>query len=178
MGVNATGTLGVAGRAQKTRKSRRRKRRGGGVWGVFFKFFISKWCDMVHSGCVIFKIHASHGLWLYDKLYRSTSLCRTNDTDWQIHSKFRWREKNKTLVKILGVVNTRRPLQAKYWGVATPATPAALTPMRMGRESRMLCRQVSYWCLNKLSTKIANNVCCDRLVLAHSGNFISHFYVR
>jgi len=29
----------------------------------------------------------------------------------------------------LGVVNTGRPLQVKYWGVATPATPAALTPM-------------------------------------------------
>jgi len=43
--------------------------------------------------------------------------------------KFRWREKNKTLVEILGVVNTGRPLQVKYWGVATPATPAALTPM-------------------------------------------------
>ena len=28
-----------------------------------------------------------------------------------------------------GVVNTGRPLQVKYWGVATPATPAALTPM-------------------------------------------------
>ena len=38
-------------------------------------------------------------------------------------------KKNKTLVKILGVVNTGRPLQVKYWGVATPATSAALTPM-------------------------------------------------
>jgi len=37
--------------------------------------------------------------------------------------------KNKTLVKILGVVNTGRPLQFKYRGVAIPATPAALTPM-------------------------------------------------
>jgi len=39
--------------------------------------------------------------------------------------------KNKTLVKILGrgVDNTGRPLQVKYWGVATPATPAALTHM-------------------------------------------------
>jgi len=33
-------------------------------------------------------------------------------------------------VIILGeLVNTGRPLQVKYWGVATPATPAALTPM-------------------------------------------------
>ena len=38
--------------------------------------------------------------------------------------------RNKTLVKILGVVNTGRPLQVKYWGwVANPATAAALTPM-------------------------------------------------
>ena len=48
---------------------------------------------MVHSGCVVFKIHVSHG-------------------------------KNKTLAKILGVVNTGQIL-----GVATPATPLALTPM-------------------------------------------------
>jgi len=33
VGVNATGTLGVAGRAPQTRESRRRRRRGGGVWG-------------------------------------------------------------------------------------------------------------------------------------------------
>jgi len=37
---------------------------------------------------------------------------------------------NKTLVKILGVVNTGGPLQVKYWVVATPATPAALTPIK------------------------------------------------
>jgi len=27
-----------------------------------FEFFVSKWCNMVHSGCVIFKIHVSHGM--------------------------------------------------------------------------------------------------------------------
>ena len=27
-----------------------------------YEFFVSKWCDMVHSGCVVFKIHVSHGL--------------------------------------------------------------------------------------------------------------------
>ena len=66
MGVNATGTLGVAGRAPKTRESRRRRRRGG--WGLgrgsappqkIYEVFISKWCDMVHSGCVVIKIHVS-----------------------------------------------------------------------------------------------------------------------
>ena len=24
-----------------------------------YEFFISKWCDTVHSGCVVFKIHVS-----------------------------------------------------------------------------------------------------------------------
>jgi len=73
---------GVAGRAPKTRESRRRRRRAGWDLGrgcvpsqKIYEFFISKWCDMVHSGCVVFKIHVSHGLYLYDKLYRSTSLC-------------------------------------------------------------------------------------------------------
>ena len=53
---------------------RRRENRGAvageGVGSVeelcpsqkIYEFFISKWCDMVHSGCVIFKIHVSHGL--------------------------------------------------------------------------------------------------------------------
>jgi len=91
MGVNATGTLGIADRVPKTRESRRRRRRGGWDLGgcapfqKIYEFFISKWCDMVHSGCVVCKIHLSHGLYLYDKLYRSTSLCLTNDTDRQIH---------------------------------------------------------------------------------------------
>jgi len=34
IGVNATGTSGVAGRAPKTRESRRRRRQGGGVSGA------------------------------------------------------------------------------------------------------------------------------------------------
>ena len=38
-------------------------------------------------------------------------------------------EKIKHLSKYWGVVNTGRPLQVKYWGVATRATHAALTPM-------------------------------------------------
>ena len=49
--------------------------------------------------------------------------------------------KNRTLVKILGVVNTGRPLHVKYWGkVATPATPAALTPMLESVESVLSAR--------------------------------------
>ena len=60
---------GVACRAPKTRESRRRRRRGG--WALkrgcapsqkIYEFFVSKLCDMVHSGCVVFKIHVSHGL--------------------------------------------------------------------------------------------------------------------
>jgi len=66
-----------------------------------YEFSISEWCDMVQI-----KMTATCGI-----------------------QKFRRREKNRTLVKILGVVNspTGRPLQVKYWGLATRA---ALTPMR------------------------------------------------
>ena len=39
------------------------------------------------------------------------------------------RKNMKTLSQYWGVVNTGRPLQVKYWEVATPAAPAALTPM-------------------------------------------------
>jgi len=31
-----------------------------------FEFFISKWCDIVHYGCVVFKIHVSHGLYFIE----------------------------------------------------------------------------------------------------------------
>jgi len=61
------------------------------------------WCILG----VMFLRFMSHGLLLYDKLYRSTSLCLTNDTDWQIH------------------VSTN-PCRSNIGGVATPATPAAL----------------------------------------------------
>ena len=48
--------------------------------------------------------------------------------------KFRWKEKKiKTLVKILGVVNTGRPPQIKYWG------SRPLQPLRRWR------RDGSYW---------------------------------
>jgi len=78
------------------------------LWGLgrdcapsqkIYEFFISRWCDMVHSGCVVFKIHVSHGL---------SATCGIQ--------KFRCREKIKHLSKYWGVVNTGRPLQAKYWG--------------------------------------------------------------
>ena len=42
--------------------------------------------------------------------------------------------KINTCPNIGGVVNTGRPLQVKYWGVATPATPAALTPMAVSAQ--------------------------------------------
>jgi len=54
-----------------------------------------------------------------------TFMCHEIDSDLR-YSEVPLKGKNKTLVKILGVVNTGRPLQVKYWGVATPA---ALTPM-------------------------------------------------
>jgi len=43
--------------------------------------------------------------------------------------KFSWREKNKTLVKIMGGRQHRTTPAGQILGVATPATPAALTPM-------------------------------------------------
>jgi len=61
---------------------------------------------MVQSGCVVFKIHVSHGLYLYDM-----------------------GKKIKHLSKYWRVVNTGRPLQVKYCGGGV-ATHVALTPMR------------------------------------------------
>ena len=64
MGIAATGTL--AGRRSKTRESRRRRRRRRAAWGLgcappqkIYEFFFSEWCDTVHSGYVVFKIHVS-----------------------------------------------------------------------------------------------------------------------
>ena len=56
------------------------------------------------------------------------SIADENDSDLR-YSEVPLKGKNKTLVKILGgVVNTGRPLEVKYWGIATPA---ALTPMHL-----------------------------------------------
>ena len=51
----------------KTRESRRHMRRAVGSAGPcpsqkIYEFFVSKWCEMVRSGCVVFKTHVSHGL--------------------------------------------------------------------------------------------------------------------
>jgi len=53
--------------AEDARESRRRRRQGGSGEGCgptqkIYEFSSKKWCDMVHSGCVVFKIHVSHGL--------------------------------------------------------------------------------------------------------------------
>jgi len=106
MGVNATGTLGVAGRAPKTRESRCRRRRGGGLRRgcvpsqKIYEFFISKWCGMVHSGCVVFKIHVSQ--------------------------KYRWRETNKTLVKILRGRRHRTTPACQILGGHDPCNPCGV----------------------------------------------------
>jgi len=71
MGVNATGTS--RGGSQVERRSRENRGAVGGAgeggrWCLgkgcapfqkIYEFFISEWCDMVHSGYVIFKIHVS-----------------------------------------------------------------------------------------------------------------------
>ena len=65
---------------------------------------------MVHFGCVVFRIHMGP----------MDCSCMIN---------FIIGKKIKHLSKYWGVVNTGRPVQVKYCGVAIPATPAALTPM-------------------------------------------------
>jgi len=106
MGVNATATLGGL------KVERRRRENQGAVSGEgsglgrgcapsqkIYEFLISKWCDMVQSGCDVFKIHE----------------CRIQEG------------KNKTLVKILGGGWQHRTTPAGQ--ILAVATPAALTPM-------------------------------------------------
>ena len=111
MGVNATGTLG--GRRSSAEDARiEAPYIGGEGLGLgrgcapsqkIYEFFISKWCDMVHSD--------------------------ENDSDLRYSEMPLKGKKIKHLSKYWAVVDTGRPLQVKYWGVATPATPATLTPM-------------------------------------------------
>jgi len=54
-------------------------------------------------------------------------MCHENDSDLR-YSEVPLKGKSKTLVKILGVVNTGRPCRSNIGG-RDPATPAALTPM-------------------------------------------------
>jgi len=70
MGVNATGTLGGGSQVERQRRENRGAV-GGEEWGLgrgcapsqkIYEFFISKWCDMVLSGRIVFKIHVYHGL--------------------------------------------------------------------------------------------------------------------
>ena len=67
MGINATGTLrGRRSSAEDARIEAPYAARGVGSgrgcapFQKICEFFISKWCDMVHSGCVVFKIHWAH----------------------------------------------------------------------------------------------------------------------
>jgi len=70
MGVNATGTLGGSSRSSDKDERIQAPYIGGEGMGLgrgcapsqkIYEFFVSKWCDM-HSGCVVYKIHVSHGL--------------------------------------------------------------------------------------------------------------------
>ena len=71
MGVNATGTLGGRRSSGEDARIEAPWPIGGEVWGLgrscapsqkIYEFFVSKWCDNVHSGCVVVKIHVSRGL--------------------------------------------------------------------------------------------------------------------
>ena len=79
MGVNATGTLG--GRRSSAEDARIEAPQAARGYGLgtgcapsqkIYEIFISKWCDMVHSGCVVFKIHV---LWKWQRLavFRSSA---------------------------------------------------------------------------------------------------------
>jgi len=83
---------------------------------------VSEWHKRAHQFCEIDFIQKV----LMDVVDSNTDT--ENDSDLR-YSEVPLKGKDKTLVKILGVVNTGRPLQVKYWGVTTPATPAALTPI-------------------------------------------------
>jgi len=56
MGVNATGTLGGGSQVERRRRENRCAV-GGEAVRSGEGLCISKWCDMVHSGCVVLKIH-------------------------------------------------------------------------------------------------------------------------
>jgi len=80
---------------------------------------------MVHSGCAVFKIHVQL---LNYKLYTGR-IADENDSDLR-YSEVLLNGKIKHLSKYWGGRQHRTtPMQVKYWGVATTATPAALTPM-------------------------------------------------
>ena len=55
-------------------------------------------------------------------------MCHENDSDFR-YSEVLLKGKSKTLVKILGGRQHRTTPACQILGVATPATPAALTPM-------------------------------------------------
>ena len=60
--------------------------------------------------------------------HRLANPCLQNDSDLR-YSEVPPKGKNKTLVKILGGRQHRTTPAGQILGVATPATPAALTPM-------------------------------------------------
>jgi len=101
----------IGGSQVERRRRENRGTVGGEGWGLgrgcapsqkIYEFFISKWCDMVHSD--------------------------ENDSDLRC-SEVPLKGKNKTLVKILGGRQHRTTPAGQILGVATPATLAALTPM-------------------------------------------------
>ena len=97
---------------------RRRENRGAvgcALSQKIYEFFISKWCDMVHSGCVVFK--------------NTGRIADKNDSVLR-YSEVPLKGKNKTLVKYWEGRQNRTTPAGQILGVATPATPAALTPMR------------------------------------------------
>ena len=82
---------------------------------------VSEWHKRAHQFCEIDFIQKV----LMDVVDSNTDT--ENDSDLR-YSEVPLKGKDKTLVKILGVVNTGRPLQVKYWGVTThdPCNPCGI----------------------------------------------------
>ena len=76
-----------------------------------YEFFVSKWCHMVHSGCVVFKFHVFN-CWIKNCTLGALQMKMTATCGIQ---KFRWRGKIKTLVKILGVATPATPGRWRLW---------------------------------------------------------------
>ena len=116
MGVNATGTLGVA--ASQIER-RRRENRGG---------------DGVGSGEGLCPL--PENLWIFH-LKMVWYGADENDSDLRYSEVIRRREKNQTLVKILGGRQHSTTPAGQILGVATPAalTPIMVLPMPLCRNT-------------------------------------------
>jgi len=110
---------GVAGRAPKTRESRRRRRRGGWVWEGAVPL-PSKFTNFSSQDGVIWCIL---GVLFLRFMCPMDCSCMINFTS---ASLFRWREKNKAFVKILGGRHHRTTPAGQILGGRDPCNPCGV----------------------------------------------------